>query len=71
MCQQNEVSATDVVLVLNGMIETTSNLYKEMYKFFLNISVDALPEKVLLAENFDGLSEHYFSPLVKLAKCVS
>ena len=71
VCQQNEVSVTEVELVLNGMIETTSNLYKEMYKFFLNIAVDALPEKVLLAENFDGLSEHYFSPLVKLAKCVS
>ena len=70
-CQQNSISAEIVHVILNGMIDTNSNLYKEIYKFFLNINTDILPKKVLLAEGFDGLSEHYFSPLVKLAKCVS
>jgi Protein of unknown function (DUF3822) len=71
VCERFAVSPAEVEVVLNGMIDTNSNLYKEMYKFFMQLSIENLPDKVQLAEGFDEIAAHYFSPLVKLAKCVS
>jgi Protein of unknown function (DUF3822) len=70
-CERYAVSPADVDVVLNGMIDTNSNLYKEMYKFFIQLHIENLPEKVQLADGFEEIASHYFSPLVKLAKCVS
>lgn len=71
VCERYKVPADDVEVILNGMIDTNSNLYREIYKFFLHTSIEQMPEKTILAENFEGMNAHYFSPLVKLAKCVS
>jgi hypothetical protein len=71
VCERFAVSTSDVEVILNGMIDTNSNLYKEIYKFFMQISIEDLPEKVMLADGFEEIASHYFSPLVKLAKCVS
>ena len=70
VCERYEVKSTGVEIILNGLIDLNSNLYRELYKFFLNITMEQMPDKVMLADNFNGINEHYFSPLVKLAKCV-
>jgi hypothetical protein len=71
VCERYTVNPMEVEVIVNGMIDTNSNLYKEIYKFFMHLSIENLPEKVQLVEGFDEIEAHYFSPLVKLAKCVS
>lgn len=71
VCERYVVSPMEVEIIVNGMLDTASNLYKEIYKFFMQISTENLPDKVLLTEGFDEIASHYYSPLVKLAKCVS
>lgn len=71
VCERFAVNPNDVELTVNGMIDANSNLYREIHKFFLQMEIENLPEKVELAAGFNGIASHYFSPLVKLAKCVS
>ncbi len=70
-CERFAVSPSEIELIINGMIDTNSNLYKEMYKFFVLIQIENLPDKVQLANGFEDIASHYYLPLVKLAKCVS
>jgi hypothetical protein len=71
VCERFEVNTTEVEVTINGMIDTSSNLYKEMYKFFMHLNIEQLPEKVELASGFEDIAAHYYTPLIKLAKCVS
>lgn len=71
VCERFEVKPTAVELIVDGMLNTNSNLYNEMYKYFLHIDIETLPEKVELGAGFEEIAVHYYAPLVKLAKCVS
>ena len=71
VCERFGVNPAEIELVINGMINENSNLYKEIYKFFMHVQIENLPNKVELAEGFAEIASHYYLPLVKLAKCVS
>ncbi len=61
-----------VELFFNGWIDTGSSLYAELFKYFRNIAVTPAPEGVTLsAESLQDQPEHYFTPLMQLASCVS
>lgn len=67
---QLSLSPMEVPLKLAGMIDASSTVYTEIYKYFNHAELDAFPA----ASSSPALQEypsHFFSPLLKLAICVS
>lgn len=58
-------------LWIGGMIAQNSAMYEELLKYFLVVNTYPLPEGLILTEQFKSYPEHFFSPLLKLAVCVS
>ena len=69
-CKNFEVNATEINIQLSGMIDETSPLYKELYKYFLLLNFDGLPQGFQYSEEIKQFPEHYFSHLYSLAACV-
>lgn len=70
ICGQLGLSAQDTPVILSGMIDVSSALYTEIFKYFAQVSLDVFPgEKPESA--FQDYPDHFFSPLLKLAICVS
>ncbi len=63
-------AATSTTLMLSGMIDNNSNLYNELYKYFLNIEFAGLPGNFNYAEEISQQPAHYFSHLFATALCV-
>jgi hypothetical protein len=70
VCQQFEATLNDVEVVLNGMIDEDSVLYKELRKYLLQISFCKLSEKFTYDEGIKNYASHYFSHLFEIAACV-
>lgn len=70
LCQSFEVKAADCELKLSGMIDESSALYKELYKYFLHIQFERLSETFTYPEEMDQYPNHYFSHLFSIAACV-
>ena len=69
-CQQLNLSQQTVKLSLAGLIEKDSAVYRELYKYFINLDFESLSADVKLAEALTVHPEHYFSSISKLAACV-
>ncbi len=69
LCQSFEVKAADCVLKLSGMIDESSALYKELYKYFYQIQFERLSERFKYPEEIDQYPGHYFSHLFSIV-CV-
>lgn len=70
ICQQLELPPEEVPIALSGMIDASSALYTEIFKYFGQLSLEAFPG----AAGISALEEypaHFFSPILKLATCVS
>ena len=70
VCENFETDTSTVVLHLAGMIDAGSGLYAGLYKYFLNIQFETLPENVLYTDEIKDQPHHYFSYLFALALCV-
>ncbi len=66
--QQFQLSQTETAVVLSGLIDENSALYKEIYQYFLKVQF-AQPEAHLLPVN--DYHQHFFSSIYNLAACVS
>lgn len=71
ICKQHHVSNEEVSLSLCGMIDEGSNLYTELYKYFLHISFDNMPVEIIGNEQLLQYPLHFFSHLTYMASCVS
>ena len=71
ICSTFSISQRKVKLVLSGLIERQSSLYKELYSYFVDVSFKANPQLVNLPFSFRQYPEHFFSSLFNLAVCVS
>lgn len=69
-CQQLNLSQQTVRLSLAGLIEKDSAVYRELYKYFINLEFESLSAEVKLAEALSVHPAHYFSSISKLAACV-
>lgn len=67
--QQFGFSQETVLVRVSGMIENDSAIAKELHKFFINVQFETLPEGLELDESFGEYPQHYFSSLLKLARC--
>ena len=70
VCERFDVAVNATEVYLNGMINADSNLYKELYKYFLHLSFVALPDNFTYNEEIKKHPPHYFSNLFQLAACV-
>ena len=70
ICEQFQLPPTDTPVVLSGMIDVSSALFTEIFKYFGQVELEAFhgitPETAL-----QDYPAHFFSPLLKLAICVS
>ena len=70
VCERFDVAINDTEFELNGMIDADSNLYNEIYKYFLGPVFTVLPENFIYNEEIKKYPAHYFSHLFQLAACV-
>jgi hypothetical protein len=70
VCERFNVSPNEVKLILSGMIEEKSNLYDDVYKYFLNISFANLPADAVIAAEMKAMPNHFYTNLTALALCV-
>ena len=67
ICKQLEIQK--VHLVLSGLIEENSGLYKEIYKYFDNIEFSAFREGYSYSEGISKFPSHYFSHIFDIDSC--
>jgi len=70
VCKAFDVTPDTVKLHINGMIDEQSGLYDAIYKYFLNIGFENLPEDFKYIEAIKEYPPHFFSHLFTLAACV-
>jgi hypothetical protein len=70
VCKGFDVQPDAVTLHINGMIDEKSGLYAAIYKYFLNMEFDTLPEDYAYADEIKNYPPHFFSHLFELASCV-
>ena len=70
VCKCFDVQPDSVTLHINGMIDENSGLYASIFKYYLNIGFDKLPEDYTYTDEIKKHPPHFFSHLFALASCV-
>lgn len=71
ICRQLNLSQQSTSLFLSGLIEKDSAVYRELFKYFINVEFESLTGEVKLTEALTAHPSHFFSSISKLAACVS
>ena len=71
ICTQHQLSASEITLTLSGFIDEQSNLYEELYRYFLNIKMDEIADDIQVSDEIKTHPNHFFSFLINLVKCAS
>ncbi len=66
VAERFDVAPADLKLLLSGMIDVGSNLYQELYKYFLHIGF-TVTNGVTISENMQELPTHFYQHLTALA----
>jgi uncharacterized protein DUF3822 len=69
-CNQFSLSRGEIQLFISGMIEKESQLYRELYLYFLNVSFREPGWKLHNSQD-EEYPAHFFTSLNDLARCVS
>lgn len=69
-CQHLNLSQKQTKIFLSGLIEKDSVLYRELYKYFIDLEFELLANGVKLTEELSAHPQHYYSSISKLAACV-
>ncbi len=70
ICRQLGLDPKKFPVFISGLIEFSSFMFHELAKYFTEIEADALSEKFLISKNFRTVPEHFFTPLLKMSRCV-
>ena len=68
ICAEFELEQTSVYIILSGLIEKDSSLYKEVEQYFFNVHFAHPPEVKLPVNDYP---HYFFTSLYNLATCVS
>jgi Protein of unknown function (DUF3822) len=71
ICNQHDLSSRQITITVSGFIDKKSNLFDELYRYFLNIDLDKPDNGVAIATHISQYPVHFFSHLILLVKCVS
>lgn len=69
-CHQHNMEPAEIDVVLSGIIDRDSNLFREITRYFLNVNMEDVHENFEVVKELEGISNHYFSHLTHLAACV-
>jgi hypothetical protein len=69
--QRFNLKQEETPLLVGGMIDQNSAMFEELLKYFQSVELDLMPKGIIVPEQFQSFPEHFFSPLLKLALCVS
>jgi len=70
-CEQYSLSQNAAEIILSGLLDRQSAVFKELYQYFLNIQFASVENDIQLSGAFDEYPVHFFSSLYKLASCAS
>jgi len=70
ICRQFDRQPETIPLKMSGMIDESSTLYNEIFKYFGQAELEAFTPATAIAA-LQEYPSHFFSPLLKLATCVS
>jgi uncharacterized protein DUF3822 len=71
ICKEFSLSQNEVTLLISGLIDKRSAMYRDLDQYFLNIEFAPIANGVKLSNPFHEYPVHFFSSLYKLAACVS
>jgi len=71
ICKEFSLSQSQIKLLISGLVDKRSAIYKELDQYFLNIEFASIANGVRLSNPFHEYPVHFFSSLYKLAACVS
>jgi hypothetical protein len=71
ICDLFSISQKSVLLVLSGLIDKESVLYRDLYNYFEYVSFKRNPASIKLPYTFSKYPSHFFSSLFNLAICGS
>lgn len=66
--EEFNLSKEETVLIISGLIEESSDLYRELYQYFLNIQ---FASSSMASIEGDTYPSHFFTSIYNLAACVS
>jgi len=64
------LDVTEVVVEVSGLLDSSSATWKELIKYFLNITMENSPSFSNGNTNSTDLPSHYFTPFLLVPKCV-
>ena len=70
ICRQLNLAQQEVKVLLSGLIEKDSVVYRELYKYFIHLEFEVLPAAIKISEELEEYPAHYYSTISKLASCV-
>lgn len=70
ICNGFDMDIKKLTFVLSGMVDEGSNLYREVFKYFLVVEFGSLPVNYNYSEGIMDHPSHYFSHLFTQARCV-
>jgi hypothetical protein len=71
ICRELSLAQNEVRLLISGLIDRRSAIYKDLEQYFLHIEFASIVNSVRLSNQFHEYPAHFFSSLYKLAACVS
>jgi hypothetical protein len=71
ICHHHKIKAENVILKLSGTIDKDSNLFSELFKYFIRIEWAGESMDDTLNNEMNAIPAHYFDHLVSLASCGS
>ncbi len=70
-CNQHSVNAELTHIQISGMIDKDSSLYRELSKYFSNLTLISIPQLSDIETSIVDSESHFYSHLIQLAQCVS
>ncbi len=67
ICKQFFIELSTLQIVLSGAIVEQSNLYENIYRYFLNVSFASLPNDIAIANELKYLPQHFFTNITSLS----
>lgn len=69
-CKQFEININELQLEISGLIDKHSYIFRELLKYFENISFEEMGDTIKITDELNEYPLHYFSSLLKMAVCV-
>jgi hypothetical protein len=70
VCERFDADVNETLVQLNGMVDVSSNLFDQLYKYFPHLRFGSLTDAFTYEEEIKQFPAHYFSHLFQLATCV-